>query len=85
MRRGFKPLFIFLDMTPKEKAFHLHFSFIRDVIADNDKAKICALKVIDECLYFVYNIDTSSSIETYISRQATLRYLNDVKTELNKL
>jgi hypothetical protein len=37
-------------MTPKEKAFHLHFSFIRDVIADNDKAKICALKVVDEII-----------------------------------
>jgi uncharacterized protein YerC len=72
-------------MTPKEKAFHLHFSFIRDVIADNDKAKICALKSIEECIYFVYNIDTSNNIETYISRQASLKYLNDVKTELNKL
>ena len=37
-------------MTPKAKAFHLHFSFIRDVIADNDKAKICALKVVDEII-----------------------------------
>ena len=37
-------------MTPKEKAFYLHFSFIRDVIADNDKAKICALKVVDEII-----------------------------------
>lgn len=71
-------------MTPKEKAFHLHFSFIRDVIADNDKAKICALKVVNECIDFVYNIDTSNSIESYISRQASLKYLNDVKIELNK-
>ena len=37
-------------MTPKAKAFHLHFSFIRDVIADHDKAKICALKVVDEII-----------------------------------
>ena len=72
-------------MTPQEKAFHLHFSFIRDVIADNEKAKICALKSIEECIYFVYNIDTSNNIESYISRQASLKYLNDVKTELNKL
>ena len=72
-------------MTPQEKAFHLHFSFIRDVIADNEKAKICALKSIEECIYFVYNIDTSNNIESYISRQASLKYLNNVKTELNKL
>jgi hypothetical protein len=37
-------------MTPKEKAFHLHFSFIRDVIADKEKAKKCALIAVDEML-----------------------------------
>lgn len=72
-------------MTPKEKAFHLYFSFIRDVIADSEKAKVCSLKLIEECIYFVYNIDTSNSIESYISRQEALRYLNDIKTELNKI
>ena len=37
-------------MTPKEKAFHLHFNFIRDVIADNEKAKQCALIAVNEIL-----------------------------------
>jgi hypothetical protein len=37
-------------MTPKAKAFHLHFKFIRDVIADSDKAKQCALITVDEIL-----------------------------------
>ena len=37
-------------MTPKEKAFHLHFNFIRDVIADNEKAKQCALIAVDEIM-----------------------------------
>jgi hypothetical protein len=44
-------------MTPKEKAFHLHFSFIRDVNADNEKAKICAVKVIDEIILLSNNIE----------------------------
>lgn len=37
-------------MTPKEKAFHLYFSFIRDIIGDHEKAKQCALKVVNEML-----------------------------------
>jgi len=65
-------------MTPKEKAFHLHFSFIRDVIADNEKAKICVLKVVDE---IVDAIDWHE-LETPITE---LNYWQEVKTEIEKL
>jgi hypothetical protein len=37
-------------MTPQEKAFHLYFSFIRDVTSDTKRAKIAALKVVDELI-----------------------------------
>ena len=65
-------------MTPKEKAFHLHFSFIRDVIADNDKAKICALKVIDEIIKLFKN---SINIDFELS----YKYWEEVKQEIEKL
>ena len=39
-------------MTPKEKAFHLHFKFIREVIADNDKAKKGALIANEEIIHY---------------------------------
>ena len=37
-------------MTPKAKAFSLYFKFIRDVIADDQKAKQCALIAVDEII-----------------------------------
>ena len=37
-------------MTPKEKAFSLYFKFIRDVIADDQKAKQCAIIALDEII-----------------------------------
>ena len=61
-------------MTPKEKAFHLHFSFIRDVIANDDKAKICALKVVDE----IYN----SGLLVFVDDE---QYWHEVKQEIEKL
>lgn len=41
-------------MTPKEKAFHLYFFFMRDIIGDKEKAKQCAIKVCDEMLLLRY-------------------------------
>jgi predicted TIM-barrel fold metal-dependent hydrolase len=69
-------------MTPKERAFHLYFSFIRDVIADKDKAKICALNVVDNILDAL-----SSTIILYASDYAYEAddYWIEVKEELNKL
>ena len=79
-------------MTPKERALEIYQKFsiydwyeVDGYVRDDFKTLKNCINVVNECIYFVYNIDTSSSIETYISRQATLRYLNDVKTELNKL
>ena len=34
-------------MTPKEKAFHLYSKYMSEVIADNVKAKQCALIAVD--------------------------------------
>jgi len=68
-------------MTPKEKAFYLHYSFIRDVIADNDKAKICALKVINEIL--VSEPNKAYFIKGFWMTPKT--YWIEVKEELNKL
>lgn len=46
-------------MTPKEKAFSLCFKFIRDVIADDKKAKKCALIVVNEILNEYWSHDTN--------------------------
>jgi len=80
-------------MTPQEKAFHLHFSFIRDVIADNDKAKICALKVVDEIMdYRLQELDELIRTQNLkadlggVTKQSKLiNYWLDVKHEIEKL
>lgn len=59
-------------MKPKEKAFHLHFKYIREVIADNDKAKQCALIAVDEIL------DT-------VGTNYSINYWQEVKQEIKKL
>lgn len=60
-------------MTPKEKAFNLYFSFIRDIIADKEKAKKCAIKVCNEIL------------ENCIKDLEDLNYWVQVKTEIERL
>jgi hypothetical protein len=62
-------------MTPKEKAFHLHFKYIREVIADNDKAKECALIAVDEILHY-------SKAHGFIE---LTKYYEEVKQEIEKL
>lgn len=37
-------------MTPKEQAFHLFFKFYRDIIANNEKARQCALIVVNQLI-----------------------------------
>jgi hypothetical protein len=77
-------------MTPQEKAFHLHFSFIRDVIADNEKAKICALKVVDEIMkaphenQYIELIPTDAESTDWFWNKFD-EYWNEVKTEIEKL
>jgi len=64
-------------MTPKEKAFHLHFSFIRDVIADKEKAKKCALIAVDETLRALH-FNVWTNVEE-------IKYWKEVKKEIEKL
>jgi hypothetical protein len=60
-------------MTPKEKAFHLHFKFYKEIIANNEKAKQCALIAVDEIVKNgIYSFEDN-------------RYWEEVKQEINKL
>ena len=61
-------------MTPKEKAFSLYFKFIRDVIADDQKAKQCALIALDEIINAGKDVDEFSD-----------SYWQQVKQEIEKL
>jgi hypothetical protein len=64
-------------MTPKEKAFHLYFSFVRDVIADKEKAKKCALIAIDEVIEALH--------EHHWQNRLIINYWEEVKQEIEKL
>lgn len=73
-------------MTSKAKAFSLYFKFIRDVIADDQKAKKCALIAVDEMinmckLYHNHNV----VIDTKIYTELTIDYWQEVKQEIEKL
>ena len=71
-------------MTPKEKAFHLHFKFIRDVIADDKKAKQCALIAVDEILK-VFNVVCSNHPSFDNGIDKTKFYWRRVRNEIEKL
>lgn len=66
-------------MNTKEKAFHLYFSVIRDIIADEKKAKLITTKIIDEIieshLYHEYPNDIYKN----------LKYWYEVKKQAEKL
>jgi hypothetical protein len=64
-------------MTPKEKAFSLYFKFIRDIIADNEKAKQCALIAVDECIEALH--------EHHWQNRLIIDYYEEVKQEIEKL
>lgn len=66
-------------MTPKQKAFILYFKFIRDVIADDQKAKQCALIAVQEMIEL---LDELPMNEDVIEQFA---YLQEVKQEIQKL
>jgi hypothetical protein len=79
-------------MTPKEKAFHLYFKYIREVIADNEKAKLCALIAVDECIestkqliYHYTKGDDKKYSDIYLSMSLSVQYWQEVKTEIQKL
>ena len=63
-------------MTPKEKAFSLCFKFIRDVIANDQKAKQCALIAVDEIL---------DVIDRDMNYQNVYSFYLEVKQEIEKL
>jgi hypothetical protein len=66
-------------MTPKEKAFSLYFKYIRDVIADNKKAKQCAIIAVNEII--LANPHSNPFYEVY----STMDYWIEVKLEIEKL
>jgi len=64
-------------MTPKQKAFELYFKFYRDIIADNDKAKQCAVIAVDEAL------KSRNNLYGVISKKT--KFYLEVKQEIEKL
>jgi hypothetical protein len=64
-------------MTPQEKAFNLYYKYIREVIADNDKAKQCALIAVGELL--------SETEERDGMRVINNPYWLEVRNEIEKL
>ena len=81
-------------MTPKEKAFSLYFKFIRDVIADDQKAKQCAIIALDEIIKseprYPNDVDWDDVGATHqyyyeAQHEEALNYWQQVKQEIEKL
>lgn len=66
-------------MTPKGKAFSLYFKFIRDVIADDQKAKQCALIALQEMIELLDELPINEDVIKQFA------YLQEVKQEIKKL
>jgi hypothetical protein len=64
-------------MTPKEKAFELYFKFYRDIIADNERAKQCALIAVDEII--------ENDKKNYGTDGFVVNYWEEVKQEIEIL
>ena len=65
-------------MNTQSKAFHIYFSIIRDIIANDEKAKLITNKIVDEIIeshLFIY--DTKSIVKT-------IEYWKEVKEQINK-
>ncbi len=64
---------------PEIKAFHLYFSVVRDIIADEQKAKLITTKIVDEIIeshmYNEYTDDISKA----------LKYWFNIKQKITKL
>ena len=65
-------------MNPKEKAFELYFKYYRDVLANSEKAKQCALIAADEIIEVCSKEISNCSDMTYF-------YWQEVKNEIEKL
>ena len=61
-------------MNPKDKAFELYFKYYRDVLANSEKAKQCALIAVNEVLKELYPSDIKRC-----------EYWQEVKQEIEKL
>lgn len=66
-------------MRPEAKAFHLYFSIVRDIIADDKKAKLITEKIVSEII--------DSHLHTYGSNSLinTIEYWSEVKKEIIKI
>jgi hypothetical protein len=66
-------------MNTKSKAFHIYFSIIRDIIANDEKAKLITTKIVDEIIEsHIYIYDTENIFET-------IKYWQEVKQEITKI
>lgn len=65
-------------MTPKETAFKLYFEFYRDIIANSEKAKQCAV-------ISVKNILNSHIIKGQGAPSEVFKYWSNVINEINKI
>ena len=65
-------------MTPKETAFKLYFEFYRDIIANSEKAKQCAV-------ISVKNILNRHIIKGQGAPAEVFKYWSNVINEINKL
>lgn len=67
------------QMRPEAKAFHLYFSIVRDIIADDKKAKLITEKIVSEII--------DSHLHTYGSNSLinTIEYWSEVKKEIIKI
>ena len=66
-------------MNTEARAFHLYFSIYRDIVANDEKAKLITTKIVDEIIeshLHKYNPENISE---------TLKYWIEVKSKINKL
>lgn len=66
-------------MRPEAKAFHLYFSIVRDIIADDEKAKLITEKIVSEI------IDSHLQMYDPNSFKNTLNYWKNVSKEIHKI
>jgi hypothetical protein len=66
-------------MNTKAKAFHLYFSIIRDIIADDKVAKLITNKVVEEIIQSHLHIHNPENVIE------TIKYWQEVKQEIIKL
>jgi hypothetical protein len=67
------------QMRPEAKAFHLYFSIVRDIISNDEKAKLITEKIVSEIIEsHLHMYDSNSLIET-------IKYWQEVKKQIFKI